>query len=386
MATLRLELGVPADDEWAPLPANSAGGRRVTERRNALRRQPTPAPRAIELPADLERAYRGVNSTQKAFGEILMAIARTAPAAAERIVTVSPDVATSTNLGGWINRVGLWEPLESADLFSELGPRLINWRRGRDGQHLELGISETNLLMLLGQLGTAAEMTGEALLPIGTLYDPFIARGLEALMYGVYQGGRFIVAGTPSGVTLAPEGGAHQSVITPVVGLATPLITYWEPCFAQDLEWILLESLAALHRTDSPEASYLRLTTAPVDQSLLPAAEDREARRRAVLSGVYRLVDRSSNPGARADNQVRIWATGIMVPEALRASDELLADGVYASVFNCVSPDRVYRAWQSRVLAGLDRALRPAEDLGAPAVELRSAPCGAGERPKTSAG
>jgi pyruvate dehydrogenase E1 component len=144
------------------------------------------------------------------------------------------------------------------------------------------------------------------LLPIGTLYDPFVARALEALIYGVYQGGRFIVVGTPSGVTLAPEGGAHQSVVTPTVGLATPQITYWEPCFAQDLEWILLEVLSALHRSDSPEASYLRLSTAPVDQTLLPSFEDRETQLRAVLSGVYRILDRSREPGARSDNQVHI--------------------------------------------------------------------------------
>jgi pyruvate dehydrogenase E1 component len=308
------------------------------------------------LPPDLGRQYTGKTSTQRAFGEILMAIARTAPDAAQRMVTVSPDVATSTNLGGWINRVGVWEPEETSDMFSSFGPRLINWKRGPSGQHIELGISETNLLMLLGQLGISGELTGEQLLPIGTLYDPFVARALEALIYGVYQGGRFILAGTPSGVTLAPEGGAHQSVVTPVVGLATPQITYWEPCFAQDLEWILLEALTALNRADSPEASYLRLTTAPVDQSLLPPCEDREALRKAVLSGVYRVRDRSHEPGSRPDNQVSIWATGIMVPEALRASEELVLDGVFASVYNCVSPDRAYQAWQSHIHRGLDRS------------------------------
>ena len=370
MAQLRIDLGVPDDDEWAQLPEDSAGGRLISDRRARFQRQPTPAPKVIELPADLEREYKGVNSTQKAFGEILMAFARAAPAAAERMVTVSPDVATSTNLGGWINRVGVWEPRESADLFSTLGPRLIEWKRSPSGQHLELGISETNLLMLLGQLGIAGEIAGEPLLAIGTLYDPFIARALEALIYGVYQGGRFIVVGTPSGVTLAPEGGAHQSIVTPVIGLATPLLTYWEPCFAQDLEWILLEALGAIHRSEAPEASYLRLTTAPVDQALLPAPKDREAQRRAVLSGVYELVDRSNHPAARPDNQVRIWATGIMVPEALRAAADLLADGVYASVYNCVSPDRVYRRWQARVVAGLDRPQARPDSSRVPVVTV----------------
>jgi pyruvate dehydrogenase E1 component len=370
MAELRVILGVPDDDEWAELPKDSPGGRLTTKRQGALRPSERPALKPIQLPADLGRDYGGSTSTQRAFGEVLMAIARAAPQATEHLVTVSPDVATSTNLGGWINKVSVWEPVEASDLFSTLGPRLIEWKRSPRGQHIELGISETNLLMLLGQLGIAGDMTGWQLLPIGTLYDPFVARALEALIYGVYQGGRFILAGTPSGVTLAPEGGAHQSVVTPAIGLATPLITYWEPCFAQDLEWILLEALSALHRSESSEASYLRLTTTPVDQSLLPRFEDREAQRRAMLSGVYRLRDRSCEPGARQDNQVHIWATGIMVPQALRASDDLQLDGVFASVFNCVSPDRSYRAWQSHVHGGLDQSVGLYGDQSFPVVTV----------------
>jgi pyruvate dehydrogenase E1 component len=293
-----------------------------------------------------------VSSTQRSFGQILMALARDDPGAAERIVTVSPDVATSTNLGGWINKVGVWEPVETHDPFSALGPRLIEWRRQPSGQHIELGISETNLLMLLGQLGLAAELSGEPLLPIGTLYDPFIARALDAHIYGVYSGARFVLVGTPSGVTLAPEGGAHQSVITPSIGVALPRVVYWEPCFTQELEWVLLEALNSLHRPDQAESSYLRLTTAPVDQSLLKVPEDRQGFRRQVLSGVYRLVDRSGEPGVRSDNQVHIWATGAMVPQALKASEELRLDGVFASVYNCLSPDLVYRSWQAGVAAG----------------------------------
>jgi pyruvate dehydrogenase E1 component len=263
-------------------------------------------------------------------------------------------VATSTNLGGWINKVGVWEPEESLDPFSALGPRLIEWQRRPSGQHIELGISETNLLMLLGQLGLAAELSDAPLLPIGTLYDPFVARALDAYIYGVYSGARFMLVGTPSGVTLAPEGGAHQSVVTPPLGVALPRAIYWEPCFAQELEWVMLEALNAMHPSERGpgESSYLRLSTAPIDQGLLVVPEDREAFRRSVLTGVYRLVDRSQQPGFREDNRVDIWATGVMVPEAVRASQELLSDGVYASVFNCLSPDLVYRSWQSGVHAG----------------------------------
>ncbi|HEX6548797.1 MAG TPA: pyruvate dehydrogenase [Candidatus Dormibacteraeota bacterium] len=348
VAELRRRLEVPEDDEWAPLSPPAMRGE--VKRGDVPGPRPEAAAVRLAVPSDLNRPYSGAGSTQRAFGQILMAIARAAPEAAERLVTVSPDVATSTNLGGWINKVGVWEPAETSDPFSALGPRLIEWRRSPQGQHIELGISETNLLMLLAQLGLAGEMADEPLLPIGTLYDPFVARALEAYIYGVYSGARFILVGTPSGVTLAPEGGAHQSVVTPPVGVALPRAIYWEPCFEQELECILLEALNRLHGPEA-ESSYLRLSTAPVDQALMPIWDDREAQRRAVLSGVYPLRDRSQEPGARPDNRVDIWATGVMVPHALLAAEELRLDGVYASVHNCVSPDLVFRAWRRGAVA-----------------------------------
>lgn len=360
---LRERLGITPGDEWSRFPEDSPAGQLCAERQRTLVPAPEPRRPAPAVPEDFGRTYSGSTSTQQTFGLALTVLAREAPGVAERIVTVSPDVAISTNLGGWINRVGVWAQSEVPDPFSALGPRLITWRKHPRGQHIELGISESNLLMAIGQLGLAAELTGEPLIAIGTLYDPFVARALDAFIYGLYAGARFILVGTPSGVTLAPEGGAHQSVITPSIGLALPDVVYWEPCFAQECEWILLEAMRALHRPERPESAYLRLTTAPVDQSLL-AITDRAALRAQVLSGAYRLLDRSGDPAYRVGaNAVEIWATGIMVPEALRASDELLRSGIYASVVNCVSPDLVYRRWQ--------KAIHGQRDPGGPVVAGR---------------
>lgn len=359
---LRETLGVPDSDEWPRLGADTAAGRLAVARSELLRRPASRSAPRIEFPRDLQRRYSGSVSTQQVFGQILTALVRSAPEAANRIVTVSPDVSTSTNLGGWINKVGVWDPQARTDPFLRLGPRLISWKQLPSGQHIELGISETNLLMMLGQLGLAAELTGEPLFPIGTLYDPFVARALDAYIYGVYAGARFLLVGTPSGVSLAPEGGAHQSVITPNIGISLPRVLYWEPCFAQELEWILLESLNAMHRPEEPESSYLRLSTLAVEQSLFPDA-DREELRRSVLSGVYRIRDHSGLPGAGGTNQVDLWATGVMVPEALKASDALLADGIYASVYNCISPGLVYRNWQRSVHSAMDH-LTPVPGTG----------------------
>src|SRR3989454_167367 len=319
--TVREALGKPAagysDEELLPL-FRDLGGHDFEVLREAF------SASSIDVPHELGDHYAGLISTQRAFGQILTSLARRAPDIAARVVTVSPDVSVSTNLGGWINKVGVWSDIEESDPFLNLGPRVIRWQRSRKGQHIELGISETNLLMMLGQLGLAAEMIGEPLLPIGTLYDPFVARALDAYIYSVYSGGRFILVGTPSGVTLAPEGGVHQSVITPNIGLALPNVAYYEPCFGLELEWILLAAMRRLHAGNESVSAYIRLSTAPVDPSLLPT-DDRERLRRDVLSGAYTLLDRSHEAGySPGRNVVDIWATGIMVPQAVRASNELL--------------------------------------------------------------
>jgi pyruvate dehydrogenase E1 component len=251
------------------------------------------------------------------------------------MVTISADVAVTTHLAGWINRRGVYFPEKRVDHFGERGiPQAMQWRESPDGQHIELGIAEHNLFLLLTAFGLARDLSGEPVLAIGTLYDPFVARGLDALLHGLYSGAQFVVAATPSGVSLAPEGGAHQSVITPPIGIALPGCAYYEPAFALDTEWILLDALRRIAAGDG-ESLYLRLSTRPLPQSLRDAAPPA---REHVLAGAYRLVDRG-----RAD--VTVWATGVMVPEAVAAASALEADGIAANVFVVTSADRLYRGF-----------------------------------------
>ena len=179
------------------------------------------------------------------------------------------------------------------------------------------------------------------LLPIGTLYDPFVARGLDALYHALYSGARFVVVATPSGVSLAPEGGAHQSVIMPGIGVALPGIAYYEPVFAQDVEWILLHGLRRVLDREDGESLYLRLSTRPIAQALAPAPSD--ALRRAALRGAYRLVDARAAAGYDAAHAVNLFAAGVMVPEALQAASRLALNDVFASVIAVTSPDALYR-------------------------------------------
>src|SRR4051812_13313598 len=184
----------------------------------------------IDVPAHLAFKPAPQMSTQQGFGLVLNELARGDTDLASRIVTASPDVTVSTNLGAWVNRRGLFARAERADLFrSEKIPSTFNWEFSPRGQHIELGIAEMNLFILASALGLSHAINGERLLPVVTLYDPFIQRGLDALNYACYQDARFMAVATPSGLPLAPGGGGHPAIATPLVGVAPDGLASFEP-------------------------------------------------------------------------------------------------------------------------------------------------------------
>jgi pyruvate dehydrogenase E1 component len=341
---LAVDLGADAANPWARFAEDSAEARLCAGAAERLAREAVVKRAPPAVPADVGRAHSGAVSTQQAFGRFFMDLAHAAPEVSASVVSVSPDVASSTNLGGWINRAGVWNVGERIDWFADDHDTLVRWRESEHGQHIELGIAECNLVGLLGELGATWSRDGQPLLPIGTLYDPFVNRALEQWSFGIYSGGQSILIGTPAGVTLAPEGGAHQSIITPSVGLEQPRCVAWEPAFGQDLEWMLLHALSQLGREDGT-SSYLRLSTRPVEQALADVPEDqqaRELRRRQVLAGGYRLRESAGAP------DVTLVGMGAIVPELLGAADELTAAGIAVDAICLTSPDLIFRALQTR--------------------------------------
>ncbi len=346
-AELADAVGTDVDAPWAALPADSDAARLCAEVGARLRRDPVTPEKVPDLPTDIGRTPGGTATTQAALGRALLDLTRAAPDAAARVVTLCPDVASSTNLGGWVNKVGVWAARERRDWFADDPETILHWRESAEGQHLELGIAETNLVGLLGELGATWSRWGKPLLPIGVLYDPFVERALEPWSFGIYAGGQSILVGTPSGVALAPEGGAHQSITTPSVGLEQPECTSYDPAFAIDVEWTLLASLAQLGR-DGGRSAYLRLSTRPVDQTLAAVPADpaaRERRRRQVVAGAYplRQVPQPS---------VTIAAVGAVVPEALAAADRLDALGHPVDVVCVTSAGLLFDAVQARAGRG----------------------------------
>jgi pyruvate dehydrogenase E1 component len=331
-----------ADDEapWARFDSGSAEGELCDAAAVALAREEPPPREPVLVPPSLGRTHRGATSTQQAFGRFFVDLGHEAPEVAERVVTVSPDVASSTNLGGWINKSGIWSVGERRDWFADDPQTLVHWHETIAGRHIELGIAETNLVGLLGELGATWSRHGQPLLPIGTIYDPFVGRALEPWSFGIYAGGQSILVGTPSGVTLAPEGGAHQSIVTPSIGIGQPGCTFWEPAFGQDLEWTLLQALSRLGQPGG-ESAYFRLSTRPVEQGL--AGDDAsEERRRLVLAGGYPLRVAPGRPRAT------LVGMGALIPELLEAADVV---GDEVDVICVTSADLLFRAFRAR--AGL---------------------------------
>ncbi len=385
MAELREKLGVLAGGEWDRFPEDSPEGRlcrAAAERLCDEGEAPPPVP-VEAIPASIDIRPLPNSSSQEALGRLLTDLARV-PQLGERLITAAPDVAVSTNLGGWINRVGVFAPEEVPDHEAE-GPRLLRWEPGPTGQHLELGISEMNLFMMLGQLGMSYELCGQHLFPIGTVYDPFVCRGLDALIYGLYNGAKMIVAGTPSGISLSPEGGAHQSTVTPSLGIELPNLLFYEPCFGREVEWTLLEALRQCADREHGRSTYLRLSTKAIDQALLQPVLDRlgeDELRRQVLAGGYRLVDwRIDAPDLEGEHVVQVAVAGAMVPEAVEAARALHEEGVAANVLCVTGPGLLYhglanarRRHLRRGTAGFEAghlaALIPPDERRAPIVTV----------------
>jgi pyruvate dehydrogenase E1 component len=298
---------------------------------------------------------------------------------ADLMMTMAPDVGTSTNINpamdekifgpkhdeNWESKLELHERLRP-----ELAPTDEAWTR-----HIRFEIAEANCMSAHGSFGKMDHFAGIPFLPLMTVYDFFIKRALDQLYYNLYWGSSFVLVGTPSGITLAPEGAQHSWKSD----IQIPNLITWEPAFAIEMEWILCDAIRrhfardnkgrsgvliravtrALHQNlmldwlrrqarwkrDLPEGAELGLTAA--DGGLLeaevPHAGDDEILdtvRDHVLAGAYRLIDwrgyRGYQPG---ENVVELFVMGALVPEACQAAEQLLERGVYANVTVVTSPD-----------------------------------------------
>ena len=364
MAEFKTSMGIPDGAEWEPFAGLDYSPDELREFLDDVpfagrypRRRQTPE---IAVPETFEIEARGPMSTQEGFGRILNDIARRGDDLAKRIVTVSPDVTVSTNLGPWVNRQGVFHRIEAADTFADEDVvSAQKWVMSPQGQHFELGIAEHNLFLALSALGLAGSMFGARLLPIGTLYDPFIRRGLDAMHYGCYQDSRFMLVATPSGITLAPEGGAHQAHETPLITMAQPGMTAFEPAFVDELAVIMRWGFEHMQADDGGSVC-LRLSTRALEQPDRELGVDGTA---DVIAGAHWL-----KPPAPGTELVIAFA-GAVAPEAISAHAEILEDIPGAGLLAVTSSDRVHADWMTARrarISGEGAATAHIEELLAP--------------------
>ncbi len=349
--------GLDADPEaMAALVAAAPFATKLAPEGRSLRAPTVAVPAALPAPRSAGRRM----STQGGFGEILAELGRGQGdyrELAQHIVTTSPDVTVSTNLGPWVNRRGIFDRHTRNDVFRDAKlASAQRWGMSPKGQHVELGIAEQNLFLLLGAAGLAHAMTGARLLPIGTVYDPFVNRGLDALIYACYQDARFLLVSTPSGLTLAPEGGQHQSVNTPLIGMAADRLASFEPAHVDELAILLRHALAHMQAPDG-SAVWLRLSTRQLSQP------ERALDAAAVIAGGHWVAPPA--PGAR----IALAYQGPVAEEAMAAFAELAAEAPGAGLLAITSPDRLHAGW---LAAG--RARRRGERGAVSHVETLLAP------------
>ena len=346
---LRDQMGIAPGrewDAWAGLGDNAAARISAFVEQSPLHAKVADrAYAAIPVPARLAVPDGEEQSTQAAFGRILLDLAKAGHPLADHIVTTSPDVTVSTNLGAWVNQRGLFRRQDMADVFAAARiPSAQKWAARPAGQHVELGIAESNLFLMLAAAGLAAPLFGTRLMPVGTVYDPFIARGLDALNYGCYQNARFLLVATPSGLTLGPEGGAHQSINSPLIGMGQPGLTYYEPAYADELALLMGYAFRHMQAPDGG-AVYLRLST----RSIAQVAREDDRWQDGAVKGGYWL--KRPAPGAEA----AIIATGAILPEAIEAWEQLQDDVPGIGLMAVTSPDLLHRGWSAARAARWDK-------------------------------
>jgi len=335
---LRDSMNVREGHEWEPLEGVGENARpgveALIERSRIAREKRDRDFGSVSIPA-IPAPPGEEQSTQAAFGRILLDLSKAGGELADRIVTTSPDVTVSTNLGAWVNQRGLFRRSEMADVFArEKIASAQKWGASNKGQHIELGIAESNLFLMLAAAGLSGDLFSRRLFPIGTLYDPFIARGLDSLNYACYQDARFLLVATPSGITLGPEGGAHQSINPPLIALGQPGLCHYEPAYADELA-AMMEQAFRLIDDPAGESTYLRLSTRSIQQ--IDRADD--SWRDGALKGGYWLREPGSN------SEAAIVAMGAVMPEALAAWDELSEDLPGLGLLAVTSPDLLHRGW-----------------------------------------
>jgi len=243
---------------------------------------------------------------------------------------------------------------------------MLAYKESEDGQLLHEGIDEAGSVGSFIAAGTSYATHGQPMIPIYIFYSMFgFQRTGDSIWAAADQMARgFLVGATAGRTTLTGEGLQHADGHSLLLASTNPAVVAYDPAFAYEVGHIVRDGLRRMYGGEGDQLQgenviyYLTVYNEPYPQPAGPEGLDVAA----LLRGIYRYADTAREHGP----QVRLLASGVAVPWALRAR-ELLAQewGVGAEVWSVTSWNELRR---DGVEAEHHNLVRPDEEPRVPHV------------------
>lgn len=249
-----------------------------------------------------------------------------------RIVPIIPDEARTFGMDSWFPSLKIYN--RNGQLYTSVDAELmLAYKESAQGQILHEGINEAGSTASFTAVGTAYSTHDEPMIPLYIFYSMFgFQRTGDGLWAAADQMARGFVLGATAGrTTLTGEGLQHADGHSLLLASTNPAVVAYDPAFAYEIAHIVEHGLQRMYGENSENVYfYITLYNEPYVQPAEPENVDTEG----ILRGIYKF---RAAPEART-HRANILASGVSVPDALRAAD-LLAEqwDVAADVWSVTS-------------------------------------------------
>jgi pyruvate dehydrogenase E1 component len=255
-----------------------------------------------------------------------------------RFVPIIPDEARTFGMDSMFPTQKIYNP--HGQLYTSVDAELmLAYRESEQGQLLHEGINEAGSVASFTAAGTSYATHGEPMIPLYIFYSMFgFQRTGDGIWAAADQMARgFLLGATAGRTTLTGEGLQHNDGHSLLLAASNPAVLAYDPAFSFEIGHIVRDALARMYGDDEARAGrdpnvfyYLTLYNDPYVQPAEPEGLDVDG----LLRGLYRYKAAPE----QFDRRVRLLASGVALPWALRAQ-ELLAEhwSVAADVWSVTS-------------------------------------------------
>src|SRR5690625_1728247 len=277
-----------------------------------------------------------------------------------RLVPIIPDEARTFGMDSWFPSLKIYN--RNGQLYTSVDADLmLAYKESEIGHILHEGINEAGSTASFTAVGTSYATHDEPMIPIYIFYSMFgFQRTGDGLWAAADQMARGFALGATAGrTTLTGEGLQHADGHSLLLAASNPAVVYYDPAFAFEIAHIIESGLQRMFGPD-PENVYFYITiyNEPYVQPPDPDGFDPPG----LLRGIYRYQQATE---ARS-HTAQILASGVAMPEALRAAELLAADwDVAADVWSVISWGELNR---DGVAIERERLRHPEREPGVPYV------------------